>query len=144
MDEAAYRQKFAEVVARPCVFEKALLAGCVACGCAQRKQIAEREAATCSEAASHFRCHELHHSLRHSFAFALGKMHDEEVLPHAQEMRVQCGGLKGLHQVLSGGSDVDDVDALVANALRHWGDWAGMPWSEVVHAAAQCYKGRHG
>ncbi|MBI4808854.1 MAG: hypothetical protein HY799_07915 [Nitrosomonadales bacterium] len=144
MDEAAYRQKFAEVVARPCVFEKALLARCVACECAQRMQIAEREAATCRDAASHSRCREMHDRLRHSFAFALGKMHDEEVLPHAQEMRVQCGGLKGLRQVLNGDAEVANVDALSANALRQWGDLAGIPWSEVVHAAAQCYKGRHG
>lgn len=144
MDEAAYRQKFAEVVARPCVFEKALLAGCVACECAQRMQIAEREAATCRDAASHSRCHELHDRLRHSFAFALGKIHDEEILPHAQEMRVQCGGLKGLQLVQSGVVEVENVAVLSESALRQWGDWAGIPWSEVVHAAAQCYKGRHG
>lgn len=144
MDEAAYRQKFAEVVARPCVFEKALLARCVACSCEQRIQIAEREAVTCREAESHFRCHGLHERLRRGFSFALGTTHDDTVLPHAQEMRVQCGGLKGLQQVLSGDADVANVAGLSANALRQWGDWDGVPWSEVVHAAAQCYKGRHG
>ncbi|MBI5005888.1 MAG: hypothetical protein HZB95_02060 [Nitrosomonadales bacterium] len=144
MDEAAYRQKFAEVVARPCVFEKALLTRCVACERAQRKQIAEREAVTCHTAASHSRCGELHGQLRHAFSFALGTLHDDTVLPHAKEMRVQCGGLKGLQQEMRGDAEVANVDGLAENALRQWGDWAEIPWSQVVHAAAQCYKGRHG
>jgi hypothetical protein len=144
MDEAAYRQKFVEVVTHPCVFEKALLARCVACKRSQRMQIAEREAVICGDAGSHPRCRALHEQLRHGFSFALGTLRDDTVLPHAQEMRVQCGGLKGLRQVLSGDAGVANVDALTANALRQWGDWAGMPWSEVVHAAAQCYRGRHG
>jgi hypothetical protein len=144
MDETAYRQKFAEVVARPCVFEKALLARCVACERSQRMQIAEREAVTCGDAGSHSRCRALHEQLRHGFSFALGTLHDDTVLPHAQEMRVQCGGLKGLRQVLGGDAEVANVDALAENALRQKGDWAGIPWSEVVHAAAQCYRGRHG
>jgi hypothetical protein len=144
MDEAAYRQKFVEVVARPCAFEKALLARCVGCERAQRIQIAEREAVTCRDAASHARCVALHDALRHGFSFALGTLHDDTALPHAQELRVQCGGLKGLRQVLDGASEVENVDALAVNALRQWGDWAGAPWSEVVHAAAQNYRGRHG
>lgn len=143
MDESAYRQKFAEVVENPCAFEKALLAGCAACDRVRRLQIAEREVLGCRDAASQARCVELHGQLRRSFSFALGMPHDA-VLPHAQEMRVQCGGLMGLQQVLSGDPAVANVDALLAQSLRRWGDLDEIPYSEVVHEAALCYKGRHG
>ncbi|MFH0933783.1 MAG: hypothetical protein V1879_01115 [Pseudomonadota bacterium] len=143
MDETAYRQKFTEMVECPCAFEKALLARCVACDQVLRLQIAEREALGCRDAASQARCVELHGQLRRSFSFALGMPHDA-VLPHAQEMRVQCGGLMGLQQVLSGDPVVGNVDALLAQSLRQWGDMDEIPYSEVVHEAGLCYKGRHG
>lgn len=144
MDEAAYRQKLTEVTERPCAFEKAVLARCVACERSERIQIAEREAVACRNAASLARCAALHDHLRHGFSFALGTVHDDTVLPHAQEMRVQCGGLKGLQQVLNDSAEVENVDGVLLQAMQQWGELAEIPWSEVVHAAAQCYKGRHG
>lgn len=144
MDEAAYRQIYSEVIERPCAFEKAVLARCVACDRAQRVQIAEREAVTCQNSTSLSRCTSLHHYLRHGFSFALGKVRDDMPMPHAQEMRVQCGGLKGLHSVLDDSVEVNNVDALLVDALRKWGGLSDIPYSEVVHAAALCYKGRHG
>ena len=144
MDETAFRQKLSEAIVRPCTFGKSVLTRCVGCERADRVQIAEREVVTCRNAASLARCTELHGHLRHSFTFALGKVHDDDVLSHAQEMRVQCGGLKGLQYVLSDNAEVDNADALLENAVRMWGDLAEIPYSQVVHAAAQCYKGRHG
>jgi len=144
MDETAFRQKLAEAIARPCTFEKSLQTRCVACDRSARAQIAEREAVSCENAASLARCTELHSQLRHSFAFALGLVREDTVLSHAQEMRVQCGGLRGLQFVLDEDAVVDNVDGLVENAVEKWGGLAEIPYSEVVHAAALCYKGRHG
>lgn len=144
MDETAYRQIYSEVIERSCTFEKAVLARCVGCDRSKRIQIAEREAVACQNALSLSRCTSLHDYLRPSFAFALGKVRDDGPLPHAQELRVQCGGLKGLQYVLDDNADVDNVDALLGSALQKWGEFADIPYSEVVHAAALCYKGRHG
>jgi hypothetical protein len=144
MDEAAYWQIYSDVIERPCAFEKAILAGCVDCGRSSRMQIAEREAVTCQTASSLSRCTSLHDSLRHSFSFALRKVLDNTPLPHAQEIRIQCGGLKGLQYVLDGNAEVADVDAMLEFVLQRWGGLAEIPYSEVVHAAALCYKGRHG
>lgn len=144
MDEAAYRQIYSEVIERPCAFEKAVLARCVACDRSERIQIAEREAVACQNAASLSRCTSLHDYLRHSFSFALRKVRDDTPMPHAQEMRVQCGGLKGLHSVLDDSVEVNNVDALLEAVLRKWGGLSDIPFSEVVHAAGLCYKGRHG
>jgi hypothetical protein len=144
MDEAAYRQKFTEMIERPCTFEKALLAGCVACHQERRAQIAEREAISCRNSSSLDRCTTLHDSLRHNFAFALGLIHDEGVISHAKELRVQCGGLMGIQQVLSGSFEVGNVDGLLDHILQRWVDLAEIPYSEVVHEAALSHKGRHG
>ncbi len=142
MDETAYRQLYSEVIGRPCTFEKAVLAGCVACERSARIQIAEREAVTCNSASSLSRCTSLHDSLRQSFSFALHRVQDGAPLPHAQEMRVQCGGLKGLQYVLDGTAEVANVDALVEFVLQRWSELTDIPYSEVVHAASLCFKGR--
>lgn len=144
MDETAYRQLYSEVTERRCAFEKAVLLNCAACSCSGRLQIAEREAATCCSAANLARCVSLHDSLRKNFSFALGKPASDDPLPHAQELRVQCGGLKGLQSVMHGTAEVEDVATLLDAALLRWKTIAGMPYSEIVRAAALCYKGRHG
>jgi len=107
-------------------------------------QIAERELVSCQTLASLSRCKELHLHLRRAFAFALGKPDVTVPLPHAQEKRVQCGGLQGIQYVLHDSSEVENVDALLVGTLQQWGVLADVPYSEVIHAAARCYKGRHG
>lgn len=143
MDEGAFRELLSGVVA-PCPFERSILRGCAACVQAEKIQIAERELVKCRNMASHSRCSELYSHLRRSFSFALGTLRVDTPLPHAQEMRVQCGGLKGLQYTLSGGAEVENVDELLENALRQWSEIEGIPYSDVVHAAASAYKGRHG
>ena len=143
MDEGAYREMLAGVVA-PCPFERAILGGCAACARSEKMQIAERELVKCRNMASHSRCIELYAHLRRSFSFALGILRVDTPLPHAQEMRVQCGGLKGLQHTLNGNTEVGNVDELLENALHQWGEIEDIPYSDVVHAAATAYKGRHG
>ena len=143
MDEGAFRELLSGVVA-PCPFERSILRSCAACVQAEKIQIAERELVKCRNMASHSRCSELYSHLRRSFSFALGTLRVDTPLPHAQEMRVQCGGLKGLQYTLSGGAEVENVDELLENALRQWGEIEDIPYSDVVHAAASAYKGRHG
>ena len=134
----------AAVIERPCSFEKAVLTRCVSCARSERMQIAERELVSCQTVASLSRCKELHLQLRRAFAFALGKPDVTVPLPHAQEKRVQCGGLQGIQYVLHDSSEVENVDALLVGTLQQWGVLADVPYSEVIHAAARCYKGRHG
>jgi len=131
-------------VVAPCPFERSILRGCAACTQSEKIQIAERELVKCRNMASHSRCSELYPHLRRSFSFALGILRVDTPLPHAQEMRVQCGGLKGLQHTLNGDTEVDNVDELLGNALRQWGEIEDIPYSDVVHAAATAYKGRHG
>lgn len=144
MDEQAFRQRLHAIQENRCVFSKAVLSTCVACPRSGRMQIAEREWLVCEQRESQIRCAELYDLLRHNFGFALHIIHDDAPITHGQEMRIQCGGLKGLQQVLSGADTVDDVEGLLRQVLQHWGEWENIPYSEVVHAARECYKGRHG
>ena len=143
MDESAFREMLSGIVA-PCPFERSILRGCAACAQSEKMQVAERELVKCQNTASHSRCSELYAHLRRSFSFALGTLRVDTPLPHAQEMRVQCGGLKGLQDTLSGSAEVENVDQLLQSALRQWGEIEDIPYSDVVHAAATAYKGRHG
>lgn len=136
MDETAFWQARTAAVEHPCPFEKALISGCGACALAQRRHIAEREAVACCEGAASQSCAALLALLRHNAAFALHQAHPEEHLPHAQEMKVQCGGLVGLQRALSGAEAVGDVGDLVRAACRTGNGLEGLPWSEIMQSVA--------
>jgi hypothetical protein len=144
MDEQAFRQRLASLAQRCCPFAKAILSDCVACSQSDRVQIAERELVVCETEASHSRCEELHELMRHGFGFSIGVLDDAAPIPHAHEMRIQCGGLKGLSRVKRGTEAVDDVDGLLRQVAPNTDALQGLPLSAVVHAARECYKGRRG
>lgn len=146
MDEQAFRQRLSGLPGLPCPFARAILGNCATCAAAERVHIAEREIVTCRTPGSHARYRALYEQLRRSFAFALGRVQFDSgaPLPHAQEMRVQCGGLKGLQQTLDATTEVANIDQSLANAVARRGAVEDIPYSEVVHAATLAYKGRHG
>ena len=142
MDESAYRQVLTTSIAYPCPFEKSILTHCAGCSKAEKHNVAEREAVGCSRVAGYNQCLELYGALRHSFSFALHRTHAEGPLTHAQEMRVQCGGLKGLRFIMDGSTEIDDVDAMVTTAWQTYGGWDALPHTEIVHWAAESYRHR--
>jgi hypothetical protein len=131
MDEATYRAARVTVTEHACVFEKALLARCVDCRLAARHALAEREAIGCRSPAARADCGTLYALLRERSAFALKTSRMAEPLPHAQTMRLQCGGMAGLALALNAG-DRDDIHALVAAARDLYGSLGEMPWPGIV------------
>jgi hypothetical protein len=142
MDETAYRQILSANITGACPFEKSILSNCAACSKAEKHNIAEREVVACNNTDALARCIALRDLLRHNFTFALGKLHIDGPLPHAQEMRMQCGGLKGLQFSLDASDEVRDVSALVAMAQHKFGELADFPYSLIVQRANIVYKGR--
>ena len=142
MDETSYRQILSANIQGACPFEKSILSGCAACSKAEKRNIAEREAVACNDREALDRCIALRDLLRHNFAFALGRPHIDGPLPHAQEMRVQCGGLKGLQYALDESDEVRDVSALAVMAQQKFGGLADFPYSLIVQRANIAYKGR--
>lgn len=141
MDEHAYRQVLASTP-HLCPFEKSLLSGCVSCSQQNSRQIAERVVLSCHSAVSWSDCVALRDAFRLNFTFALGKLHIDGPLPHAQEMRMQCGGLRGLQSVLSGCVDVSDVAVLILQAKSRYGELELFPFMQIVLASKTSYRYR--
>jgi hypothetical protein len=135
MDEHEFQQARERLIQYPCPFEKAVLSS--RCGCAkcQRLNIAEREATTCVSPAAQARCAILLEHLYQKARFALKQPRIEGPQPHAKAMKVQCGGLLGLAAVLFEQAEppsVENIDALVTQALETFGGMDDLPFFDIV------------
>jgi hypothetical protein len=137
VDERAFRAARDGIAPLPCAFEKALLAGCAACGQAERHLLAERETVNCRDAAAQLRCGELRQAMRQHFAFVLKLVHPDQPAPHGKELKAQCGGLRGLAHAINGSDAVTDVQALVSAALRQAGSLDELPYAQIAPFVAQ-------
>jgi hypothetical protein len=142
MDETAYRQALSATIPNTCPFEKSILTNCAACSKAEKRNIAEREIVVCNDAQALMRCMALRDLLRLNFTFALGKPHIDGPLPHAQEMRMQCGGLKALQVSLDDSDQVRDVAALLEMSEQKFGSLDDFPFAQIVRLAKTLYKAR--
>jgi hypothetical protein len=136
MDEAAFRSARGEINRLPCVFEKALLSRNAVCQLAATHALAERESLACTSPLARAECGRLSGLLREKSAFALRLTDTRRILPHAQVMKIQCGGLLGLQQVLDPEAPAPDVQRLTALARERYGDLESLPFSEIVKGVA--------
>lgn len=147
MDQDAFRETYRDVNERACVFERAVLTNQCDCAHAERFCIAEREGVACDSAPGHERCALLLDLMRHQARFALKATTDpaQDAMPYGKAMRVQVGGLRGLHAVAHPDQpppdNVPDVDGLIEQALRRFGALDALPFADIMpHIAA--YRGR--
>jgi hypothetical protein len=151
MDESAFRQARGAVNPQPCAFEKALLARCGACSLAERRNIAEREAVACGSQPARERCAALLALLRQNSVFALKLTQADAPLPHAQAMKLQCGGLQGMQRAAgsaaalngsagtpasgaAGLAPVADVHGLVQACAEKFGGLQNLPYPVVIQS----------
>lgn len=136
MDENEFKELFSGYDPQRCYFNKAILLGCAACSRSQRVLIAEREAISCLSRAGHARCGDVLSALREKAAFALGMTQSGQNLPHGKEAKVECGGLVALAQ-LAGATAVSDIDAILQEALRRFGESEALPYGEIVRSISR-------
>lgn len=141
MDESAFRHAKGEINRLPCVFERALLARHAVCEYAVRHQIGERETIACAQPPARVLCGELNGLLREKSAFALRLTNTVRILPHAMLMKIQCGGLNGLRDLLDADAVAPNVQHLVRLAQERHGELADLPFTEIVKGVA-AWKGR--
>lgn len=151
MDESAFRQARDAMTPRPCAFEKAMLAGACACSLAERRNIAEREAVACASPPAREECAVLCALLRQNSAFALKLTQIDAPLPHAKEMKLQCGGLQGVQRALTHGAalipcaggfapegqglpSASNVRGLVEAAREKFGTLQNLPYATIVQS----------
>lgn len=146
MDESEYRELYHSVNSLRCVFEKAILTRRFNCEHLVKINIAEREAAGCNHAESQAQCQNLLGLLRKNAAFSLKTTHASTgPLPHAKEIKVQCGGLLGLqaclHEDLANVTAVNNVYGLIREGMQIHNDLEHFPFAEIVKGVTR-FEGR--
>jgi hypothetical protein len=126
------------------VFEKAVMICGHSCRNLKRIDIGERVAMGCVSPGANAACRELQALLRGKAVFAL-HVTDIAVLPHAKELKVQCGGLRGLQQALEPETEAEgkiaDIATLVAEAQEHFAGLENLPFGEIMRSISH-FEGR--
>jgi hypothetical protein len=145
MDNEVFRDTYRAINERYCPFEKAILTNNCACSKAERFCIAEREGVHCASDEAQARCLEVLEILRQQARFALKATKDSAVLPHAKAMRVQVGGLRGIHAALHPEipppARIAEVYGLLLQACERFGALSALPFQIVIQQIA-AYQGR--
>lgn len=139
MDEQEFRATCQQVNPQVCAFEKALLAQCCACPQAVHNRIAEREAIGCRSPQAQNNCAILLELFRQNARFVLKMTHLYTPLPHAKALKLQCGGLAGLQQLVdpeATGHPIEDVHKLVQQTQILYGSLTQIPLAVIVQNIA--------
>lgn len=119
---------------RSCVFSKALLAHAASCAKSQRRALAEHECLECGSPVARINCSTLAALLHERARFALKLPPAGRPLMHVQALRLHCGGLAALGQLL--GSGRPDVHEMVREVQAQHGSLQALPWEQIVPTIA--------
>jgi hypothetical protein len=118
-----------------CPFSAPLVRNDFGCNCA--REIVRRGGAeiACEQSAAHALCSELHASIRRSALAAMDLEDDLLTLPHNVLVKIQYGGVLGLHSLTTGGPPpdgrVDDIAALVSTAVQTFQRLDNIPLDDI-------------
>ncbi len=133
MEEQEYRRQYQELNPIRCVYEKALLNRCAGCHHAHYFNLAERQGVACQRPTGPQRCEQWLQILRPACRFLLHNLTASQTLPHASELRVQCGGIRALAEVIGDSDDsAPDVDRLLSAASKRYQTLAKIPLEHIV------------
>jgi len=136
MDETEYRDLYHSVNQLRCCFEKAMLTRRFGCAKLVKINIADREAAACADVNAQSECQSLLGMLRKNAAFALKTASTHNALPHAKEIKAQCGGIIGIAHVLAPQQElptgVEDIYQCIQDAIETFGSLEQLPYPEIV------------
>ena len=135
MDEAAFHASRARLNPTPCVFAKAILAGCASCSLSQRQALAEREVVACTMPVAHINCGTLKDLFYERATFVLRLPRPATEIPHQTAMKLSCGGLHGLQVALA--APTADVHAMVQLAHTRFESLLDLPWQTIVEHIAR-------
>jgi len=140
MDEAKFKTTYHEMNPLPCIFRKAILSNKFSCEKFERLNIAERETINCNSINAHKTCAKLLNLLHENSQVALHLPKVDVQLPHNKAMKLQCGGLLGIRDVLTG--EVGNIYALVRQALLEFKTLENLPYQDIVRTIVH-YEVRH-
>lgn len=136
MDEQQYKSTYSHINPKQCVFEKAINSRVCNCVKSQRFNLADREGVACNSAQGLERCSMLISQLRNNARFVFQRTEASQVLPHAQEIKIQNGGLIGLQSLLhkDAKSNVEDIDGLLTLLVNKYEHFDQIPYSQLMHS----------
>jgi len=133
MDEKHYKKTYSDINPNRCVFEKAINSRICNCSQSQRFNLADREGVACTSQSSLFRCSKIISHLHENARFALQRI-NVNVLGHAQEIKIQNGGLLGLQKQLTDeeAEKVENINAVISEAEKKFSGIENFPYSKIV------------
>lgn len=133
-NEGAYKLARKTYIEHSCPFERALLSCCVQCSRSRKLNLAEREAIACRAPDVREHCVNFYEALHENAQFAL-KINPDAPWPFGKEIRVQCGGARGLAVALGdAGDETTDVAATVVQGRERFGSSETFPYSEIMRS----------
>lgn len=124
-----------------CPFERVILSTQFSCTESHKYFYAHKEGISCKNPPARINCKLLVEYLKQNSKFALKQSPSADgKLTHGQEMKLKCGGLQGLQNIL--GTE-QDIHTLVNIALKKSNELKDLPWEQLL-AAVQAYKVRRG
>ena len=140
MDQDAYHRIYQQINHHACLFEKAILAAHCQCRHAHRFNLAEREGTRCRDSEAYQHCKTLLKLLSEQTRFVLKTTSPDGTLTHAQSIRLQVGGCKGLQAVLNHNQPslaiIEDIAALISQAETRFGSLEQLPFQELIKQVA--------
>lgn len=139
MDEENYHTTYQQLNTRPCIYSKAVFSRYFRCSHAENFYLADRIGISCSNTDAWQCCQVLHTHLQEIAHFALKRtpLASNESLPHAQELKLQIGGLLGIQKVLIAAQHIDDmpdIQQLLQQAQQQFGDLQRLPYNQIVRS----------
>ena len=143
MEESEYKSTYSQIADIRCEFEKALTNHKAKCPLARHFWLADREGYACKSEEAAAKCRQVLKSLREKSRFVLKLQEAADKLPHNMEIRVQAGGMQGIHALFHADpvDVINDIHALVQQAESEYGRLEAMPYSEIVQSVSR-FQGR--
>lgn len=118
--------------ANACAFAKAVLSGASSCELVARRASGEQTMLECTSPVARINCATFAALLHERSRFALRLPAPGRPMMHQHALRLQCGGLDALREVL--GVAERDVHRLVGAAHERHESFTQLPWAPLVAA----------
>ena len=138
MDEQEYKNTYKNINPQRCVFEKAINSRICNCSKSLRFNLADREGVACKVLPALQRCKVFISLLHENARFALQQARVSEKLPHAQEIKIQNGGLIGLqtHVLKLKTEHIEDIHALLSATEKQCTELNNFPYSNIMQTVS--------
>lgn len=136
MDEHEFEKTYRNYTHELCPFQRAILNATSTCKLCQKVIIAEREAVTCADANARHVCRLFIQKLKENAGFALKHLEKDAPMPNNKELKLLCGGLQGLGEILAEThhAPVTDVSTLLLLSVNQYGHVEQIPYHRLVRA----------